>query len=177
MAFFDNKAIEKAEIIARYIDRVESEAAGALTTVPHPYFPTSLIGDALPSPSESSLNREVDASDLVDLLTTHAYNLSRYRKATWEILGNVAPAGNYGTNVLYRLNDSYRSQLPAFNAAAPDNNIEADKEVTSAGMDAYIEQLRSVYLTAREDGVLIQVCHGSCHGSCHDNCHGSRGRR
>lgn len=177
MAFFDNKSIDKNEIIARYIARVEAEAAGAITAVPHPFFPTSLMGPDLPSPSSASLGNEVNAADLVSLLSTHAYNLSRYKKATWTILGNVAPAGNYGTNVLSRLNDTYRSQQPNFDAAGPDNDITAETEIISQKMDDYIEQLRSVYISARDDTAAITVCHGSCHSSCHSNCHGNRGRR
>jgi len=177
MAFFDDKPIDKNEIIARYIARVEAESAGAITSVPHAYFPTNLMGPALPPPSAGSLTATCDASDLVALLTTHAYNLSRYRKATWTISGNAAPAGNYGTNVLSRLNDSYRTQQANFDAAAPASDITAETPVISQKMDDYIEQLRSVYISARDTTAAITVCHGSCHSSCHYSCHGNRGRR
>ena len=177
MAFFDDKPIDKNEIVARYIARVETQSAGAITSVPHPNFPTSLMGPALASPSAGSLGTVVDASDIVALLTTHAYNLSRYRKATWTISGNVSPAGNYGTNVLSRLNDSYRSNSTAFNNAGPNNNVTAETPVISQNMDDYIEELRSVYISSRDNTVAITVCHGSCHSSCHSSCHGSRGRR
>lgn len=177
MAFFDDKQIDKNEIIARYISRVVSQSTPTYTSVPHSYFPSSLIGPALANPSAGSLGNEINAADLVNLLTTHAYNLSRYRRATWRILGNASPAGVYGTNVVSRLNNSYRSNLAQFNAAAPNNNITSEAEVLSQTMEDYIEELRNVYISARDNTVTIQVCHGSCHSSCHGSCHGSRGRR
>ncbi len=170
--------ITKADIINYYIGNVVNESAGADATVPHSNFPTSLIGPALANPSTTSLEDDVEAVDIVQLLRDHAYNLSRYKKATWVITGNVSPQGTYRTNDLSQLNDTYRDGYSTFDAAAASYGpILEDCLVTASGMTTYILRLRDIYKSLRDATSTITVCHGSCHSSCHSSCHGSRGRR
>jgi len=57
MAVSQGQLINKSDIVNYYINNVVNESAGADATVPHSYFPTSLIGPALANPSTSSLHR------------------------------------------------------------------------------------------------------------------------
>lgn len=176
MAINPKDLVNRISVIQEYIDRVVTESNGAITSVPHSSFPASTIGPALADPTTSEIqSTNLLAQEVVDLLKDHAYNLTRYRKATWNVAGNVPPAGNYGTDVLSRLNDSYRDKLLDFQNLVHD--VVTKDDVNSQKMIDFLEDLKNIYISVREDTVTITSCHGSCHSSCHSNCHGSRGRR
>lgn len=142
MAIAEGDDVTKALVLQEYITRVYNESAGAITAVPGTpaTFDPGQIGTELLAPVESDLKTEVDASDLVDLLRTHAYNLSRYRKATWIIDGNAFQAGTYLTDTLSRLNDSYRDNQVKFDDAALGSfSIRTPQTGSFEDTDGYIE--------------------------------------
>lgn len=177
MSVSTGSLVTKADIINYYNSQVPPQSAGALTTVPHANFATSYLGPALANPSTASLEEDIEAADIVQLLRDHAYNLTRYKKSTWIITGDIAPAGTYKTNILYRMSTAYRAGYSNFDAAKSYGPIIADNLVTASGMLAYVARLKALYIYYRDQTSSISVCHGSCHSSCHTSCHGSRGRR
>ena len=194
MTIESGREITKEDIIDYYINNVVSETKKDPTiqvTIPNSYFPTTRIGPVAVDPTKEQLLQEITADNIVQVLKDHAWNLTRFRKATWQITysdcghnnkkcghgpDTTYKSGTYLTNKLSRLSNDFRAPIADFDNIVRSKNLEKNKVIDPQEVLAFIDKLKEAYISYRETPVLVRDCHGNCHGSCHSS-HSNRSRR
>lgn len=133
-------------------------------------------GDSIPV----TTNSEISAQNIYDTLITETYQYTAIRNITAQLFvsgaggntGSRPTAGTvYDTTAVAFMNTTYRQSI-----SSGRDNVYADNTITSAGLEAMFDSMRTNYSTSRDvnGGTFVTTV---CHASCHSSCHSSRGRR